>query len=222
MAFQTATCGQRRRRLLLTGINGFNLLPVLPLDGGQVLQTILVSRHQALDMVFRVIAALGLLALSIALKTQVFMFFAIGMFVSSVLPAGCAWARSPASSARTDSPRSPPTAKLSPPQPRLRSSPSSTPPARNPSPAKSSPSRPSRFSRLLTPVPGEAGSPASVSCRFTSSAWSPPWSSSWCSWSPSAARSPSSCVQPPTAPSTRSPPPKSASSPTHRSGRAGP
>jgi Zn-dependent protease len=68
--------------LLLVAINGFNLAPVLPLDGGQVLQTILFSRHQTLDIVFRTLAAGGLVALSIVLKTKVFMFIAFGMFMS--------------------------------------------------------------------------------------------------------------------------------------------
>jgi Zn-dependent protease len=68
--------------LLLVAINGFNLVPVLPLDGGQVLQTILFSRHQTLDIVFRALTAVGLVALSVVLKTKVFMFIAFGMFMS--------------------------------------------------------------------------------------------------------------------------------------------
>jgi Zn-dependent protease len=68
--------------LLLVAINGFNLLPVLPLDGGQVLQTILFSRHQALDIVFRSLAAVGLLGLGIVLKTKVFMYVAFGTFAT--------------------------------------------------------------------------------------------------------------------------------------------
>jgi hypothetical protein len=68
--------------LLLVAINGFNLLPVLPLDGGQVLQTILFSRHYTLDIVFRVLAALCLLGMSIALKSKGFMFVALPVFIS--------------------------------------------------------------------------------------------------------------------------------------------
>lgn len=37
-------------------LNGLNLLPVLPMDGGWVLQAILLSRHHMLELVFRVLA----------------------------------------------------------------------------------------------------------------------------------------------------------------------
>lgn len=39
--------------LLMLILNGFNLLPILPLDGGWVLHTILFCRHYLLDAVFR-------------------------------------------------------------------------------------------------------------------------------------------------------------------------
>ncbi len=57
--------------LLLIAINGFNLLPVLPLTtGARCYQTILFSRHYTLDVVFRVRGALCLLGMSIALQDQ--------------------------------------------------------------------------------------------------------------------------------------------------------
>ena len=51
--------------LFLLGLNGFNLLPVLPLDGGQVLHAVLFCRHRWLDGAFRVVAVLGLVGIAL-------------------------------------------------------------------------------------------------------------------------------------------------------------
>jgi Zn-dependent protease len=67
---------------LLVFINGFNLLPVLPLDGGHVLHTILFCRNRWLDVIFRILAIGGLLLLSIAGLGKVFMYLAIFMGIS--------------------------------------------------------------------------------------------------------------------------------------------
>jgi Zn-dependent protease len=64
-------------------LNGFNLLPILPLDGGWVAHTVLFSRHYMLDIGFRLIAALGLLALSfIGPGDRFLMYIAIATVVS--------------------------------------------------------------------------------------------------------------------------------------------
>jgi Zn-dependent protease len=68
--------------MLLIFINGFNLLPVLPLDGGHVLHTILFCRNRWLDVLFRLLAIGGLLLLSIGGLGKVFMFLAIIMSLS--------------------------------------------------------------------------------------------------------------------------------------------
>lgn len=63
--------------LLLVVLNGINLLPVLPLDGGHVLHAVLFSRHVVLDAIFRLGAAAGLVGLGLMLNTRVFYFLAL-------------------------------------------------------------------------------------------------------------------------------------------------
>jgi Zn-dependent protease len=65
--------------IMLLIINGMNLLPVLPLDGGWVLHTILFSRHPVLDAAFRVLALGGLVLLAIFGRTRVLVYVAIPM-----------------------------------------------------------------------------------------------------------------------------------------------
>jgi Zn-dependent protease len=76
--------------LLLLVINGLNLLPILPLDGGWVAHQLLFSRHPWLDLVFRIFAVLGLLALSLALETKVLMFVAIFLAIGIPMAFGLA------------------------------------------------------------------------------------------------------------------------------------
>ncbi|HMC64980.1 MAG TPA: hypothetical protein VKI65_08565, partial [Gemmataceae bacterium] len=54
-------------------INGFNLLPLLPLDGGWVLHAVLFMRHPVLDVAFRNLTILGLLGLGVLLGNVVLM-----------------------------------------------------------------------------------------------------------------------------------------------------
>lgn len=46
--------------LMLVLINGFNLLPMLPLDGGRLFQTLLFARTPTLEVLFRLFAIAGL------------------------------------------------------------------------------------------------------------------------------------------------------------------
>jgi Zn-dependent protease len=57
--------------LLTVVLNGFNLIPLLPLDGGHVAHLILFSRSRFLDIGFRVLAALALMALAVMLKSYI-------------------------------------------------------------------------------------------------------------------------------------------------------
>ncbi|EAQ80881.1 site-2 protease family protein [Blastopirellula marina] len=65
-------------------INGLNMLPILPLDGGAFWQAILFCRHRFLDVAFRgaAIAGLGL----IALATGSYLFGFIGITMALALP----------------------------------------------------------------------------------------------------------------------------------------
>ena len=67
--------------LMAVLINGFNLLPVLPLDGGWIAHAILYSRHHLLDCAFRVFAALGLVALGILTENRFLTYIAIPMLL---------------------------------------------------------------------------------------------------------------------------------------------
>lgn len=64
--------------LLALILNGFNLLPVIPLDGGWVMHAVLFSRHYIFDGAFRLVAIFMLGAGSLLLGTRFLFFIAIG------------------------------------------------------------------------------------------------------------------------------------------------
>ena len=66
-------------------LNGFNLLPILPLDGGWVVHALLFSRHYILDAGFRLVAVAVLLAGSHFTGDRFLFFF--GLFMAAGLPA---------------------------------------------------------------------------------------------------------------------------------------
>jgi Zn-dependent protease len=72
-------------------LNGFNLLPVLPFDGGWVFHTLLFSRHHMLDTAFRVLAAVALLAGGMFSHNKILMYLSIPMFIG--IPAAYRTAR---------------------------------------------------------------------------------------------------------------------------------
>ena len=73
--------------LITLMINGFNLLPFLPLDGGWVAHTTLFSRSRYLDMGYRIFAVLMTFLVVLLLQTRGMIVVAIGMVIA--LPA--AW-----------------------------------------------------------------------------------------------------------------------------------
>ena len=62
-------------------LNGINLLPVLPLDGGWIFHTMFFSRHPMLDAVFRILAAFALMAGGIFSKDKILMYLGIPMLI---------------------------------------------------------------------------------------------------------------------------------------------
>jgi Zn-dependent protease len=67
--------------LLMLILNGFNLLPFLPLDGGWVVHAVLFVRHPLLDVVFRLVAALCILGLAALLKAWFLLAVAVFMLL---------------------------------------------------------------------------------------------------------------------------------------------
>ena len=62
-------------------LNGFNLLPVLPLDGGWVFHTLLFSRHHILDALFRGVAAAALMVGGSLMGNKILMYLGIPMLI---------------------------------------------------------------------------------------------------------------------------------------------
>lgn len=67
--------------LLLLILNGSNLLPVLPLDGGRIVQTLLFSRHYAADIIFRAAAAAALIGIAALGGGRFFLILGIAMLL---------------------------------------------------------------------------------------------------------------------------------------------
>jgi Zn-dependent protease len=68
---------------LLAMINGFNLLPVLPLDGGRLLNQILFARNRYLEGIFHVLAAIALIAYGATRGQQVLLWIGIVFLVTA-------------------------------------------------------------------------------------------------------------------------------------------
>jgi Zn-dependent protease len=80
-----------RIAIMLLFLNGFNLLPIFPFDGGRIFQTLLFCRHHVLDTLFRFAAVIGLIALAIMIPIPVLGVLGLVMLLS--LPAVFSMAR---------------------------------------------------------------------------------------------------------------------------------
>jgi Zn-dependent protease len=68
--------------MLLGLINGFNLLPVFPLDGGRLLNQILFSRNRYLECVFQVLAAIAMTLYGAVHQNYFFCFLGIWLLMT--------------------------------------------------------------------------------------------------------------------------------------------
>ena len=68
--------------MLLLLVNAFNLLPILPLDGGQLLGLLIFSRHPVLEAAFRLFAGLAAIAIAWVFQSWIFVIIAGGMLFS--------------------------------------------------------------------------------------------------------------------------------------------
>lgn len=73
----------RTAALQLVVINALNLLPVAPLDGGQLFSLFLFSRHRYLELGFLVLA--GVVLIAVGLATRLWLLAGIGAFLLSTL-----------------------------------------------------------------------------------------------------------------------------------------
>ncbi|MFL5352658.1 site-2 protease family protein [Archangium sp.] len=64
--------------LMLLAINGFNLLPMVPLDGGRLFQLLLFSRHRYLELAFTLLTSLALVGVALAMNA--WLLAAVGLF----------------------------------------------------------------------------------------------------------------------------------------------
>lgn len=67
-------------------INSFNLLPFLPLDGGQFLYEVLFSRSRYIELVFRVLASISLIITAYFLDTWLLGLLGLVNLVSVIIP----------------------------------------------------------------------------------------------------------------------------------------
>jgi Zn-dependent protease len=64
-------------------INGFNLLPIYPLDGGRFMETVIFSRHPVVEIGFKLLAVLALAGLAYGLQSIPLGLLAFGTLIAT-------------------------------------------------------------------------------------------------------------------------------------------
>lgn len=70
---------------IFIGLNFFNLLPFMPLDGGRLLETLFVNHNHALRVVFTLISILVLTVLAVFLESLIFLIIPASMVFDLVM-----------------------------------------------------------------------------------------------------------------------------------------
>lgn len=63
-------------------LNAFNLLPIVPLDGGHILSELIFARHPLAEAIFKVVAAAALVALAVRFYSWVLVAIAAGILMA--------------------------------------------------------------------------------------------------------------------------------------------
>ncbi len=63
-------------------INGFNLLPIYPLDGGRYFDSIIFSRNYVIDVIFKVVTSLLLIGIAVSLEAWILLVMPVVVLLS--------------------------------------------------------------------------------------------------------------------------------------------
>lgn len=70
---------------IFLGLNFFNLLPFMPLDGGRLLETLFVNQNHIIRMVFTIISIIFLVTMAILMKSIFFIIIPIAMVFDLIM-----------------------------------------------------------------------------------------------------------------------------------------
>lgn len=70
-----------RAGMMTVILNGFQLLPVLPLDGGRIMHALLFSRHHYLDTIFQVLGVASFVSLGVLFGDKFLLFLGLFMLI---------------------------------------------------------------------------------------------------------------------------------------------
>ena len=70
---------------IFLGLNFFNLLPFIPLDGGRLLETLFINQNHVIRIIFTIISILFLLLLAINFQSIIFLIIPASMIIDLVM-----------------------------------------------------------------------------------------------------------------------------------------